>query len=346
MVILISIIIPMYNCERQLSRCIESVQNQKEKNLEILLIDDGSTDQTLAIAQKYESEDERITVFSQSNRGVSYARNLGLKFARGEYIMFVDADDYIELDMVSSFNIEIKKGYDMVISNICADRIYTHDENLLNYFWETYRIDSKKLDKVISEYLSGDLKEQIAYSVCNKIFKKKLLVKNNIFFNNDIKIGEDMIFVLSYMLLCKNIKFINKNYYHYCIEDGSAMNNDTTDYSLAYDETLVALMNNIGSYSSNINVKNAIHSWSLETFIVIINSKKVLTMNWKDFKMYFTKTLLISDIYYKAIHCSRAQNIKRKLLRKAMSMNSPQLVYLLILFNKFLYRSRFNFYGQ
>lgn len=105
----LSIIVPIYNAQNHLKKCIESIINQTEKDIEIILIDDGSTDDSLKICNEYQRKDFRINVIHQNNSGVSIARNQGIKIAKGEYIGFVDSDDWIDLDMFKRLLEEAKK---------------------------------------------------------------------------------------------------------------------------------------------------------------------------------------------------------------------------------------------
>ena len=105
---MISVIIPIYNMEKYLDRCINSITEQSYKNIEILLINDGSTDNSLKICKKFQKEDERIKFFSMNHQGVSIARNLGIEKAKGKYIMFIDSDDWIEKDTIKNLYENIK----------------------------------------------------------------------------------------------------------------------------------------------------------------------------------------------------------------------------------------------
>lgn len=110
-----SIIVPIYNAQNHLKKCIESIINQTEKDIEIILIDDGSTDDSLKICNEYQRKDFRINVIHQNNSGVSIARNQGIKIAKGEYIGFVDSDDWIDLDMFKRLLEEAKKQMQILL---------------------------------------------------------------------------------------------------------------------------------------------------------------------------------------------------------------------------------------
>ena len=125
---LISVIIPVYNVEQYLSKCLDSVVNQTYKNLEVILVDDGSTDNSGKICDEFALKDNRIIVIHKSNGGLSSARNEGLKFAKGQYVGFVDSDDYIEIGMYEKLlEVSLKYGSDVVCSNyyrVTNNKIY------------------------------------------------------------------------------------------------------------------------------------------------------------------------------------------------------------------------------
>lgn len=128
---MVTIIIPIYNREKTISRCIDSVLSQNLADMELLLVDDGSTDSTGSICDKYADRDRRVIVFHNTNHGVSYSRNFGLAHAKGKYILFIDSDDWIERDYVNGLvNIAEKEHVELVISTLkwnFGDRIEVYD---------------------------------------------------------------------------------------------------------------------------------------------------------------------------------------------------------------------------
>ena len=200
---LISIIVPVYNVEEYLSKCLDSIVNQTYKNLEIILIDDGSTDNSGIICDEYSEGDTRIKVIHKKNKGVSNTRNIGIENASGEYILFVDADDEIERDYVYVMIKEvIQSDCDLVISNIldifnttCRKRIIKK-ENLTGIFRNDY----------------FTLLELLRVPFV-KLYKSQMINKYNIRFCESMKLSEDQVFNFQYYSIIKNYKFIN--YYGY-----------------------------------------------------------------------------------------------------------------------------------
>ena len=180
---LISIIVPVYNVEQYLRQCIESIIRQIYKNLEIILIDDGSTDNSGKICDEYALKDDRIIIIHKQNGGVSSARNAGLKIAKGDYIGFVDGDDYIRNDMYEElYNTAIKTNTELVVCNYLKG-----NENN----WITNNVFP--LQQILT------IKEAFQYlykceSIYTKMFKKNII--NNIFFDENIVYGEDRLFYI------------------------------------------------------------------------------------------------------------------------------------------------------
>ena len=200
---MISIIVPVYNTEKYLDRCIQSILAQTYTDFELLLIDDGSTDSSGALCDKYAEQDSRIRVFHKENGGVSSARNTGLDNAEGEYIIFVDSDDYMKSQMCEIlYNKLIQEQADIVI---CGT------EETGGGFWKPER--NENYTKVSFYECFGELLQtELLSPPWNKIFVKKQIKQR---FRNDISFGEDLIFNLQYLFDCNKISFITASpYFH------------------------------------------------------------------------------------------------------------------------------------
>ena len=203
---MISIIVPVYNGEKYLSRTIESLINQTYNNLEIILINDGSTDNSLSICNKYSKIDNRIKVFDKINGGVSSARNYGINHANGEYIFFIDADDTVSLNaieiMVCNLNSDDLIGINAkIISNSEKDLVYS------SLLYEKNIFIKNMFSGCIKGFCWGYL---FKTDVCKKIL-----------FNENISYCEDLLF-LYYYVKCsgiKNIRFVPSVFYNYYVND-------------------------------------------------------------------------------------------------------------------------------
>ena len=200
----ISVIVPVYNTEKYLHRCIDSILSQTFTDFELLLINDGSKDSSGAICDEYAAKDNRVRVFHKENGGVSSARNLGLDNAQGEWIAFVDSDDYMFPDMLERMlsALELKKS-DIVICGTTETG---------GGYWKPiadrdYSIEELKTDFV---YI---LHTELLSPVWCKIYSRDKI--GDIRFKNDVSFGEDLMFNLQYLAICEKISFLEDSpFYH------------------------------------------------------------------------------------------------------------------------------------
>lgn len=207
---LISIIVPVYNIENYLSRCLETIAAQTYANLDIILVNDGSTDKSGEICEHFAKMDKRARVFHQKNHGTSTARNLGLKEAIGDYLMFVDGDDYLHVDTIKLLYEAITRTIDIDISICSFKRTTKYDEDI-------YRNDINGFNQMNPYSL---IKQSLRlfedhfglFNVCGKLYRKHLI--SDISFR-DFAIGEDCDFNLGVFPLAKQIIMINRSLYYY-----------------------------------------------------------------------------------------------------------------------------------
>ncbi len=224
----VSVIVPIYNVERYLSKCIESVLAQTFRDFELILVDDGSPDRCPEICDEYAAQDSRIVVIHQANAGVSAARNAGLDIARGKYIGFIDPDDWIAPEMYSEMIAAIEQnntgmaicGYDYYDENGDADssRLYPEKDNEL--------ISQKELMKRFS-----DMPPTVRHGVVNKLFRKDLL--NNMRFAVGLHSSEDVLFLNEYVCRIDSSVFVHKPFYKNLVRSGSATHGGLSIDSLA-----------------------------------------------------------------------------------------------------------------
>ena len=210
---IISIIVPVYNVEKYVSRSIESILRQTISAMELIIIDDGSTDTSKSIIERYKKSDNRIVTIYQNNRGVSAARNRGIEIAKGKYIGFVDADDYIEPEMFKNI---ISKMETTQSDLGCCSWNDVHKDGIKKHVIMNL---PEKMDR--NEFVRHlfDAPRTILQSVWNKVFIKEK-IKN--LFNENIRICEDSVFLLDY---CRNIEkgcVLYGCYYNVNIREGSA----------------------------------------------------------------------------------------------------------------------------
>lgn len=202
---IVSVVIPVYNVEKYLAKCIESVQNQTLENIEIVLVDDGSTDKSGAICDEYALKDERIVVIHQRNGGLAHARNTGIELARGEYIGFIDSDDWIDITMYEELVNEFaKKDIDVVCSGIKLVGS-TGDIKEIEYVKENVILKGEEISRLL-------LKRKFSVSCCNKLFKRNLFKDRHFTVG---KTNEDFELLFYLFLQVKQVGILANSYYYY-----------------------------------------------------------------------------------------------------------------------------------
>lgn len=213
----VSVIVPIFNSDKYLNRCLQSIVNQTIINIEIICIDDGSTDQSSIILKEWAERDSRIMSLKNENYGQSRARNAGINLARGKYIAFIDSDDYINPNMLEEmYNNAEKYNSDCVV---CGFNLIYEDKKKINR--KAIRWGKSKEFSV--ETISCKTIAKLRTNVLDKIYKRSVVVDNLIRFNEDIMFNEDGIFVWEFVTNIKNIVFLDKDLYNYVQREGSIM---------------------------------------------------------------------------------------------------------------------------
>lgn len=213
--IMITLIVPIYNGEKTLKRCIESILKQTYSNFELILIDDGSTDRSKQICEEYSLNDCRIKVISKKNEGAGIARNLGIEIATGDYIMFPDCDDWIEESMIEDMLTAITKNdFDLAI---CKSR------NCTLKYDKVEAIEKSDIEK--TEYMNKEevrrsyinlLEKNMILGPSDKMYKMQIIKEKNLKFPN-IRRSQDIVFNLEYLMECDKVTIINKSLYNYVL---------------------------------------------------------------------------------------------------------------------------------
>lgn len=204
----ISVIVPVYNNQRYVKRCINSIIKQTYDNFECIIIDDGSSDNSLQICSKIASSDERIRVYHINNAGVSNARNYGLSKAEGDIVTFVDSDDYIDTDVFEKAMCYLTLKKEVIVSYDMKKK--QHDKCVLIPY---------KHKNITNDFINYPI---YMHSVCNKFFPKSIL--KGVSFDVNLTVCEDFLFVFTAMLNSKGYEYINNCYYYYIDNEESASN--------------------------------------------------------------------------------------------------------------------------
>lgn len=234
-----SIIIPVYNVEKYLRQCLDSIVNQTFSNFEVICINDGSTDNSLEILNEYAAKDKRFIILSQENQGQGIARNKAIDMANGEIIMFVDPDDFIDLNALEILYNKYKEtNVEIVQFDYELYRKDNNKPNKIHSFQDNYKEDLKFVLKNNQIFSFRDFEkvqfESIGLAVWSRIYSTKFIKENNIKFAPN-KHGEDHIFSLKSMMLANKILYINTPFYHYRERIGSAVNKASNDNFCVFD---------------------------------------------------------------------------------------------------------------
>ena len=211
---IISVIVPIYNVEKYLNKCVSSIINQTYKNLEIILVDDGSPDNCPKMCDEYASKDSRIKVIHKLNGGLSDARNAGLDIAKGEYIVFVDSDDYIHSEMISIlYDVIVKTEANIVQCNFRKVK----DNEYVEANTNSYEIFTFNTEQALESLIKENPLKQVVW---NKLYKKEIF--NELRFEVG-KVNEDDFFTYQAFAISNKVSYINKELYYYLVRDTSIM---------------------------------------------------------------------------------------------------------------------------
>lgn len=207
----VSVVVPVYNSQQTLLRCLESIASQTFHNFEAIVVDDGSTDFSPKICDDFAASDGRFKVVHTKNRGVSSARNQGIDLAHGTWICFVDSDDFVEANYLENL-VKNAGNVDLVVSGL--KRISKNNVAYVTFPDRIVGIEERLF--YLQEYPLSDS----GYPV-SKLFKRKILCENNVRFNWKIHMFEDVLFLFSYLLYCKKIRFCSHASYNYMLVNDS-----------------------------------------------------------------------------------------------------------------------------
>lgn len=272
---MISIIVPIYNASKTLNKCIESILNQSIDKFELLLINDGSKDDSVKICETYKY-DSRVKIYSFENSGVSSTRNKGIELANGKYICFVDADDYCETDHLKElYNSMISSGSELVVCGV--NKIKNNGQIIdSSNIQSTFKLSKEESLKDIFYY------KYIRAYVYNKMFLKEIIEKHNIRFKEEIFISEDLLFCIEYITKINTyVHLVPSNSYYYVQHEASVINqreNDNVNYSSKWETEIDAL--------DNIRNTIPISLSNYEEIVDLITTRKARVMSKLMKKLY------------------------------------------------------------
>ncbi len=334
---LASIIVPVYNVEQYLERCLQSLVNQTYANIEIILVDDGSTDKCPEICERWAVNDRRIKVIHKQNAGLGYARNTGIDYAVGEYLFFIDSDDYIALDTVEKImkiaertNAEIIQfgSFDVDKNNIIKSR------NIPNMKNEIYR-GKEILDIILPNMIATDLqgtKMHLPLNACSKAFSHSLILRTGWRFVSERKfISEDHYSLLCLMNDVQSFAIISEAFYYYCENQNSLSRTFRSDRYEQYKKLYNACKEKCDELGYNQKVKDRLAYLHMNYVIWVLHGYIVSNLSIKNKKLALNKIINDNDLQLiiRQIDIKKEKFTKR-LLYFAIKQRWTNAIYLLL----------------
>ena len=303
---LISIVVPVYNVEKYLDGCIQSILDQSYHNIEIVLINDGSTDTSSVICKKYNNIDNRVRYIETSNKGVSYARNVGIEKSTGEYIAFVDSDDITEKEYVSTL-VAMTKISNMGLCNYshsCKDS--TNDNKKKDY---------KILNKDDFILLNSTGLLNVPYC---KLFKRNIIEKYNIKFKEDLSLGEDLLFNLDYLSHIDKVAISSSKQYRYRNSGSGSL---SKKYYKNAKSIQTLLIRRLEEFFKNTKYEKELNQILADRTMIILDNE-------------FKKNDSFKNRYLSTIKLLKEKDIKEKIIKYKKGFKQPQ--YMLLKNNMYL----------
>lgn len=322
---LISIIIPVYNAENTIIKCLNSIKNQTYKNYEVVIVNDGSSDDSLNIIENNIKYDSRFKLLNQPNKGVSSARNLALNFIKGEWVIFIDSDDYLMDNYLSNIinSLEVKKNIDLIITGWTEIIRENGVQRKLGYIDNIYTRDQ------FNELFNNSILISNHGAPWAKVFKNKIIIENSLRFNPELHLSEDRLFLYNYLIHCNVIQTINSNNYYYIISSNSTIRKRFNPYEelLRIDLIYKSFKNIQNEFKLT---KNDCHIFFMNILMYIFRYLDIVeTKNFLEYcnvismlKLKYPLNLRISTLFK-----DRKFNLKSKILNILYILNINFMLY-------------------
>lgn len=299
----VSIIVPVYNVEKYLDACVQSLLNQTLKDIEIILVNDASPDDSSSICRKYESIDSRVRVFDKSiNEGLGLTRNAGLELAKGQYVAFCDSDDYVDTHIYE----EMSNHMDQHNLDVCYCNYALDNDGTINYksgspIDEMYFLGKDKVRQYVLEMIGpkpeypSDVKYMI--SSCMAMYSRKVLIDNNVRFQNERKVlSEDTLFNLEFLSYSTNVGYLPNQYYYYRYTPSSL----SRTYNHKKAQTFITLINEVETQLKKFytHEEYAIHFQRFVFYIFRLLIKYEAIKNINSNRKLYVKQWLEADLLH------------------------------------------------
>ena len=281
----ISIVVPVFNSELDLRRCLDSISRQSYDDFEVILVNDGSTDNSAQICDEYVGKDSRYKVIHCKNSGVSIARNIGIDNASGKYISFIDSDDWVEGDFLKKMVDAVESSVDIIISGVVCDYSDGSCKDLL--------VDDSISDISSSKNFHRLVKSRLLYGPVAKLYKSDIIKLNNIKFQKGLNYGEDRLFNYEYMRYVTTVATVGGCRYHYVMHNSNSLTSRI--YHNMFDLEYVQWHALYDIYQFHGNLTNEAKSDIYSELFLIINDNIFDSVQRGDYKLV-KRILSIPDI--------------------------------------------------
>lgn len=312
----ISIVVPVYNASKTLCRCIDSIMSQDFTDFELILIDDGSSDNSFEICQEYAQKDSRIISIHQENAGPSTARNHGILIAKGEFINFIDSDDYVESDYLASFEmLNLSEEIDIVFCGMVADY-----KNGTKHAMRLPVMQCMGKDNIAAFVYKIHSLGMIGW-VCNKIYRTHIIKENNLSFDSSIRIREDQIFTLEYLHYIKGAKSTDAAKYHYVIHEGSLIS--ASKNYIEYQKIALRVLENFRYFSEHKELWKYCNQSYLDEYLTGIGAVRKDTNYSSEEKERFLKECVCYVKNNKVLNLRFSDTQIKNLIKKILFLYTP-----------------------
>lgn len=292
---MISVIIPVYNVEKYIRKCFECLLKQTYKDLQIIVINDGSMDNSINIINEYIDKFKCIEIINQENMGASIAKNNGLKYAKGEYTLYIDPDDFIDEKMIETmYKSAVRNNSDIVLCGY-----YLYYQSTEKKVKVEYELNSNKVysnEKIIEMMLRHEIQGQL----CNKLFKTKVLIENN-FAMEKGRVIEDIFPVFKVVCNVKRISYVDKILYYYRQHETSAIHTKNVKTMNDYYYAMTCILNYVNENNIPVN-KNSIKIFKATALLILLKRYQNIYGNkiYNDFKKeeYYNFNLSLYEIIF------------------------------------------------
>lgn len=330
----VSVIIPVYNVENLfLSQCLNSLENQTCENYEVIIVSDGAKESVIEVCKQYCKRNNKFKLIEQENSGVSVARNKGIEVANGEWVMFVDADDWVKNNAIELYLKHVKNGDDIVISNYYAfNNGKIHEQEFFNSN-DVFSANNNE-NIILDLIMSFENRNSVAHHGVpwGKLYNKKLLIKNNIKFPKGMVRFQDNIFNLYCFLYAKNITYFDNYLYYYRIHENSVTRN-SNNYKIEYTRRFI--FETFNFCNKYMNTKEAKLRTNVKIFFLTNVYLKSYFLNEKDINYSRLKKDIEENIlcYWQTdVSILSTLSLRNKLVYFILKLNMYRLIRILLPF--------------